>query len=171
MATATELPGDPTSTELRRRHLRFGWWSLALFATLGLALESLHAFKVAAYVDAASETRRLLFTLAHAHGVLLGVVHLVWALGGAPLFAASGRGAQGQGVSRCLLAASVLLPGGFFLGGVRIYGGDPSIGILLVPVGALLLIAALVLTARAAGAARAGGEGPAGRASSSRGEP
>jgi hypothetical protein len=54
---------------------------------------------------------------------------------------------------------------------VRIYGGDPSIGILLVPVGALLLIAALVLTARAAGAARAGGEGPAGRASSSRGEP
>ena len=24
-----------------RRHLRFGWWSLLLFATLGLVLESL----------------------------------------------------------------------------------------------------------------------------------
>lgn len=146
---------------LRRRHLRFGWWSLALFATLGLVLETLHAFKVPGYVDAASETRRLLFTLAHAHGVLLSLVHLVWARSGAPLLAAGGRGAQA--VSRALIAASVLLPGGFLLGGVRVYGGDPSIGVLLVPVGALLLIVALVLTARAASApvGTVGVDGPA----------
>ena len=25
-----------------RRHLRFGWWSLLVFATLGLLLETLH---------------------------------------------------------------------------------------------------------------------------------
>ena len=41
-----------------RRHLRVGWWSLLAFATLGLALESLHGFKVRAYLDVSSETRR-----------------------------------------------------------------------------------------------------------------
>ena len=33
------------------KHLRIGYWSLCLFVTLGLVLESLHAFKVGAYVD------------------------------------------------------------------------------------------------------------------------
>lgn len=142
---------DSRQEALRRRHLRFGWWSLALFATLGLVLESLHAFKVAAYVDAASETRRLLFTLGHAHGVLLSLVNLVWAMAGAPLVAV--RGELAAWVSRLLIAATLLLPVGFLLGGLRVYGGDPGVGILLVPPGALLLIAALALTARAAGAA------------------
>lgn len=129
-----------------------------MFATLGLVLESLHAFKVAAYVDAASETRRLLFRLGHAHGVMLSIVHLVWAFAGAPLVCARGRLAPW--VSRLLIAALVLLPGGFLLGGLVVYGGDPGIGILLVPAGALLLIAAIVLTARAAGGAREPGALP-----------
>ena len=34
-----------------RRHVRFGWWSLFVFASLGLTLEVLHGFKVAAYLD------------------------------------------------------------------------------------------------------------------------
>ena len=34
---------------------------------------------------------------------------------------------------RELLGALVLLPLGFFLGGVFIYGGDPGIGVILVP--------------------------------------
>ena len=41
-----------------------------------------------------------------------------------------------------------MLPGGFFLGGLVIYAGDPGIGILLVPVGAVLLLAAVFLIAR-----------------------
>jgi hypothetical protein len=49
----------------------------------------------------------------------------------------------------CLLGASVLLPGGFFLGGLFLYGGDPGLGVLLVPLGALLLLVAVLLTARA----------------------
>ena len=57
-----------------RRHLRVGWWSLLLFATLGLVLESLQGFKVRAYLDVSNETRRLMWTLAHAHGTLVGIV-------------------------------------------------------------------------------------------------
>ena len=50
---------------------------------------------------------------------------------------------------RELLGALVLLPLGFFLGGVFIYGGDPGIGVILVPPGALLLFISVLLIARA----------------------
>jgi hypothetical protein len=50
--------------------------------------------------------------------------------------------------TRALTGATVLLPGGFFLGGVRFYAGDPGIGVVLVPIGAVLLLIALVLIAR-----------------------
>jgi hypothetical protein len=41
------------------------------------------------------------------------------------------------------------MPAGFFLGGVFVYAGDPGLGILLVPVGGILLFAAVFMTARA----------------------
>ena len=63
-----------------RRHLRIGWWSLFVFAALGLMLESFHGFKVRAYLDVSNETRRLMWRLAHAHGTLLGVVHILFGL-------------------------------------------------------------------------------------------
>ena len=44
---------------------------------------------------------------------------------------------------------AVLMPVGFFLGGVLNSEGDPSLGILLVPAGALLLVVALVRVALA----------------------
>ena len=47
------------------------------------------------------------------------------------------------------MAASVLLPGGFFLGGIAFYSGDPGLGVLLVPVGAVLLLTAVFQMARA----------------------
>src|SRR5438132_14075230 len=72
---------SPTShTTYARRHLQFGWWSLVVFATLGLVLETLHGFKVRAYLDVSNETRRLMWTLAHAHGTLLAIVHIVFGL-------------------------------------------------------------------------------------------
>jgi hypothetical protein len=129
-----------------RRHLRFGWWSLLLFATLGLVLESLHGFKVRAYLDVSNETRRLMWTLAHAHGTLLAVIHIVFGLtlrgGSAPALA------NPRLISTSLYAASVLLPGGFFLGGVVFYAGDPGVGVLLVPAGAALLLFAIFSIAR-----------------------
>jgi hypothetical protein len=129
-----------------RRHLRFGWWSLLLFATLGLVLESLHGFKVRAYLDVSNETRRLMWTLAHAHGTLLAVIHIVFGLtlrGGTAHALANQRL-----ISASLYAASVLLPGGFFLGGVVFYAGDPGVGVLLVPAGAVLLLYAIFGIAR-----------------------
>ncbi len=39
------------------------------------------------------------------------------------------------------------MPGGFFIGGVSIYAGDPGLGIVLVPVGGVLLFAAVLLAA------------------------
>jgi hypothetical protein len=129
-----------------RRHLRFGWWSLLLFATLGLVLESLHGFKVRAYLDVSNETRRLMWTLAHAHGTLLAIIHIVFGLtlrgGPAPALATQ------RLISTSLYAASVLLPGGFFLGGVVFYAGDPGVGVLLVPAGGVLLLYAIFRIAR-----------------------
>ena len=46
--------------------------------------------------------------------------------------------------ARALIAAMVLLPVGFFAGGIAVRGGDPSAGVVLVPFGAAALVAALV---------------------------
>jgi hypothetical protein len=134
-----------------RRHLRFGWWSLLVFATAGLVLESLHGFKVRAYLDAANETRRLMWTLAHAHGTLVGLVNVA---AGLTWRSAPALPPNVRLVSSSLVAAGVLLPGGFFLGGVMFYAGDPGLGTLLVPVGAVLLLFALFSIARAAAASK-----------------
>jgi hypothetical protein len=131
-----------------RRHLRFGWWSLLFFSILGLTLESLHGFKVRAYLDVSNETRRLMWTLAHAHGALLALVHVMFGLSVRVAPEMSGRGRPL--ISRCLIGASLLLPGGFFLGGVTLYGGDPGVGVLLVPVGAASMMIAVFLLARMA---------------------
>ena len=50
--------------------------------------------------------------------------------------------------SPSLIGATLLLPGGFLLGGLMIYDGDPGPGVLLVPIGALSLFIAVLLTAR-----------------------
>jgi len=124
-------------------HLRFGWWSLLLFLTLGVALEAMHGFKLGWYLDVDNEVRRLMFTLAHAHGALLGLVHVAFA---ATLHI--GRPTEWAAVfaSRALTIASLLLPLGFFLGGFGIAGGDPGVGVLFVPIGAVALFVAVALT-------------------------
>jgi hypothetical protein len=119
---------------------------VAVFGTFGLLLESLHGFKVGAYLDASNETRRLMWTLAHAHGTLLGLVHVAF---GATIRLADPASGRLPTASRSLFWASLLLPGGFFLGGIRFYAGDPGVGIVVVPVGAALLIAAATLVALA----------------------
>jgi hypothetical protein len=132
-----------------RRHLVIGWWSVLLFSALGLVLETLHGFKIAAYVDVGNETRRLMWTLAHAHGTLLGLLHIAFAatLSAVPAFAPE----QQRTISKTLLAATIVLPGGFFAAGIRFYSGDPGIAAAVVPVGAVLLLVAAWLIARAVG--------------------
>ncbi len=139
-------PSLTGSADFGSVHLRVGWWSIFAFATLGLVLEGLHAYKVSSYLDVSNETRRLMWRLAHAHGVLLGLIHVVYGLA---LVAVPRPGTpHGQLITRSLIGATLLIPGGFFLGGVAFYAGDPGLGVLLVPVGACLLLGALFLIAR-----------------------
>ena len=79
--------------------------------------------------------RRLLFTLAHAHGTLLALVNIAAGLTARSVVRFDLR----PSVSFALIWAAILLPAGFFLGGIVIYGGDPGLGVWLVPVGAILL--------------------------------
>ncbi|MXZ72166.1 MAG: hypothetical protein F4Z04_11800 [Acidobacteria bacterium] len=137
-----------------RRHLRFGFWALALFLTLGATLEALHGFKVGFYLDVSNETRRLMWTLAHAHGALLSLINVVAGvtLRAVPELAEDHR--RTGLASTMLMAATILLPAGFFAGGVTFYSGDPGIGIALVPPGAACLLIAVVQLARGSGEVR-----------------
>jgi hypothetical protein len=117
------------------RNLRFGWWSLLIFLSLGGGLEALHGFKIGWYVDVGNDVRRLMFTLAHAHGTALALVNIA-----AGLTARNIAGLEIRpSASFCLIWAGILFPLGFFLGGIVTYGGDPGLGVWLVPLAAILL--------------------------------
>ena len=141
-----------------QRHLRMGWCLLSVFLVLGMTLEALHAFKLGWYLDLANETRRLLLRLAHAHGVLLGLLNVAFALS-LPHRAPLGERAE-LWISRCVLLGSALLPAGFLLGGIVVRGGDPNPAVLLSPLGAALLFAGVVGVAWSL--VRRTGRGPAG---------
>lgn len=130
-----------------REHLRWGWVAVFVFVTLGVALEAMHAFKVGLYLDADQATRRLMWRLAHAHGTLLGLVNLALAT---TLSRLEMKSATRRAASLSLRGATLFMPAGFFLGGVWLYGGDPGLGVLLVPVGGLMLLVATAICARAA---------------------
>ena len=138
-------PDSPSQRRMVQKHVRLGWWWVCVFLTLGLVLETMHGFKLGFYLDVSNETRRLMWRLAHAHGTLLGVLHLGFAF----TLQTVGLGEERweRRASACLVLAGILLPGGFLLGGAVVYGADPRIGVLLVPVGALALLAAVLITA------------------------
>jgi len=121
------------------RNLRFGWWSLLVFLSLGGALETFHGFKIGWYVDVGNEMRRLMFTLGHAHGTALSLVNIAAGLTARQMERFDLR----SSVSFSLIWAGLLFPLGFFLGGLVTYGGDPGLGIWLVPIAALLLFYAV----------------------------
>jgi hypothetical protein len=123
---------------LQRRHLLIGWLGLLVFLTLGVVLEALHGFKVGFYLDAHNSARRLMWTLCHAHGTLFSIVHIAFACSLGLLESVPWRSARL--VSWCLIGAIIVMPLGFFLGGFQVYGGDPGIGVLIVPIGALMLL-------------------------------
>ena len=126
----------PSPTAASDRHLRHGWWSLFTFLTLGILLETLHGFKIGWYLNVDVEMRRLMFTLAHAHGTLLALVNIAAGL--------TLRTVKGFELSRlashALVWGGILLPTGFILGGLLIHDGDPGVGVVLVPIGAFLLL-------------------------------
>ena len=135
-ADATTHP-DPLARA--RFHMRLGFAALTVFASVGLVLEGMHGFKVAYYLDATNETRRLMWRLGHAHGVLLALVNVAF---GVTLHVLALRLG-----SRALLAASLLLPVGFLAAGFGVYGGDPGWFIALVPLGGGVLVLGLAAIA------------------------
>lgn len=118
------------------RHLRFGWWALAIYICLGIGLETMHGFKIGWYLDVGNEVRRLMFTLGHFHGTMLSLVNIA---AGLTIRAVDGCRVSAS-VSWSLIMAAILVPGGFLLGGFLPYDGDPGTGIWLVPLGALLML-------------------------------
>lgn len=146
----TDAARASPSEALSKLHLQLGWIALLVFATLGLVLEGLHAYKSPAYLGVGQEVRRLMWTLAHAHGIGLSLVHLAFAFT-AQRFAGEGvpaaRHARLALASKLLCVAIVLLPLGFFLGGIAAFEGDPGVGVFLAPLGALATWVALLLTA------------------------
>ena len=107
---AAESISNPEARDYTRIHLRIGWWSILVFLTLGLGLEWLHATKAPWFLNQAAPTRRSLLTLAHAHGVLLGMGHVAFALSVSHL---KGCERRLRGASAGLIAAGVLIPLGF----------------------------------------------------------
>src|ERR1700756_4002355 len=96
------------------RNLRFGWWSLLFFLSLGGMLEILHGFKIGWYVDVGNDMCRLMVTLAHAHGTALALVNLAAGLTARNVKQFTAR----SSVSFGWVWAGILFPVGFFLGGV-----------------------------------------------------
>ena len=138
-------PAPDANDRYIRTHLAFGWWCVAVFTFVGLILESAHGLKAGWYLDVTAATRRLSLTLGHAHGTLLGLVNIAFALS-LPR-AKLGPVALAR-ASFALRLASVLLPVGFIAGGFTFYGGDPGIAIVLVPPSAVLLIIGIATFAR-----------------------
>jgi len=130
-----------------RRHLAFGWYALGVCSLLGIGLELLHAFKLGLYLDVSSETRRLMWRLAHAHGTLLALLNVAFACS-LPRLAPS-DGPDVRRASACLLVAAITMPLGFFLGGALASAADPSPLVGLVPIGAVMLVVGAVSAARA----------------------
>lgn len=118
----------------RRASLRLGWSELFAGAFSGVVLEAAHALKLASYLD--EPLTRLLLTLAHAHAVGLALVVLAHAHTGASLDPRESTG-------RLLRVGATLVPLGFALGALAHPEGDPSLGIVLVPIGAASLLAGL----------------------------
>jgi hypothetical protein len=150
----TDSDSTTDSTDrLIARHMRIGWLALVVSVTGGLALEGMHAYKLSLYLDVGNETRRLMWTLAHAHGVGLSLLNIAYA---ATLHIWLGKSSRPLELASTLTAWSTLLvPFGFLLGGIVTYGGDPSPGVFLVPIGAFMLWIAVVLVAREVLARRA----------------
>lgn len=139
MATQQNDNSDPVSKQrLVRRHLLAGWIGLFAYLFLGIILETLHGIKADSYLGPHNTTRRLMWTLAHAHGTLFALVNIAFAV--SLNFLPSRHGKVLRFSSKALLGGLVILPLGFFLGGFWLFGGDPGVGVFLIPVGALLML-------------------------------
>jgi hypothetical protein len=110
-----------------------GFFSVALFMALGLALEGMVGFKSPAYLG--DPLRRELFTLAHTHGTLFGLLLVAAGLTLRAFDLELPRSAR-----MALRLGALLMPAAFFAAGISHPEGDPGPAIWLAPVGGVLMI-------------------------------
>jgi hypothetical protein len=143
MSTSTNDAQEGLRRQIAERHFLVGWAALLLFLSMGAFLEAMHGLKLGLYLDPNVKLRREMWRLAHAHGTLLALVQLAFAWG----LTHFGRWTEGRLrlASFFLIDAVVLVPLGFFLGGLFPSESDPWVGVYLVPIGALLLFVGVAL--------------------------
>ena len=134
-----------SAQKLNRRHRRFGWTWLLIWLLFGLVLEMLNGFKASSYLI--EPVRREFWQLAHFHGVTLALVNLIYVRWAEKEPLSLG---QQNLASWSLIIGSVLMPLGFFLGGLFHFEGDPGLGIFLSPPGALFISITVFLQTLAA---------------------
>ncbi len=76
-----------------------------------------------------------MFSLAHTHGTLLVIVNIAAGITARVV----GADVLPSRAASTVRVAAILIPLGFFLGGVVIHDGDPGLGVALVPIGGFLL--------------------------------
>ncbi|WP_224248438.1 hypothetical protein [Hyalangium gracile] len=127
---------EASAAEGRARvHARFGWTLLFVSLAFGSVMEALEGFRWVSFVADAWKQR--LWSLAHFHGAALGLLNLIYVQWADTPTLSVGRRTS---ASRVLMVGSVGMPLGFLLGGIAHPEGDPSLGIILAPVGALLVL-------------------------------
>lgn len=149
MSPSTSEPVAELRSRIAHRHVRFGWIGLLVFLSMGAILEGLHGFKAGFYLDPHAKLRRELWTLSHAHGTLIALIQLVFAA--CLMHFGKWRSDRLKIASFFLLDAALLIPLGFFLGGLHPTESDPWVGVYLVPIGALLLLISVGLIALSGG--------------------
>jgi hypothetical protein len=119
------------------RAAKIGWTALLVAACGGAILEAMHGFKVSAYLD--DDLTRTLLRLAHAHGVGLSLVVILFGVSAVPRL----NERLSAHVLSVLTIALATMPLGFGLGVIARFEGDPGPAIFLVPIGAIALVYAL----------------------------
>lgn len=125
----------PTAQGRARIHARFGWTLLFVSLAFGSVLETLEGFRWVSLV--ADPWKQRLWSLAHFHGAALGLLNLIYVQWADTQALSVGRRTT---ASRALMLGSAAMPLGFLLGGIAHPEGDPSLGIILAPVGALFVL-------------------------------
>lgn len=125
----------PAAEGRARIHARFGWTLLFVSLAFGSGLETLEGFRWVSLV--ADPWKQRLWSLAHFHGAALGLLNLIYVQWADTQALSMGRR---KAASRALMVGSAAMPLGFLLGGIAHPEGDPSIGIILAPVGALFVL-------------------------------
>ncbi len=116
-----------------RTQFCFAWICLWIF--FGLLLDSFMGMKQLFYLS--NPIRREMWRLAHTHGTLMTLVFLAYV---------HFRGIAKKQHENMMFIGALLMPVGFFLGGIVTTEIDPFVGVFLVPIGGLLFVLGLLLS-------------------------